>query len=254
MKLLACLLVWCVSVQTTFAAVSCTLLTSGSSTTNANNYTTASVSPGSNRLILVAATQIRNASSACTTNDISGITGNSLTWVHVNRQCFSDAGAPTQTVEIWRSMGASPSTGTINIAMGGDSQLNAAWAVIECDGVDTGGTNGSAAVVQSAINLAEPGTSVTATLSAFGSANNATLGAFGVADNLDVTPGSGFTQLAEELVSDGGNDTALHVEWKTTNDTSVDASFSSIDAGVVAIEIKAAAVVDDTGGGVIWFQ
>ena len=237
-----------------YAAVACSVLTEGQDSTNAASYATASVSPGADRLILVATYGARNAAAACTANDVSSITGNGLTYVHINRQCFSTAGAPTQTVELWRSMGASPSTGALTINYGGDSQINAGWAVLECTGIDTSGTNGSGAVAQSAVNLVGPGTSLTVTLGAFGDAGNATLGAFSISDNTDITEGSGFTQLAEQLVSDGGNDGALHVEFKNSNDTSVDASFASNDAAGVAIEIKASAVAANTDGDVIWFH
>lgn len=245
----AWVLVFLLSTQPVLAAVSCSVLTAGSSTANATSYATASVSPGANRLVLAASAQTRNASSACAANDVESVTGNGLTWVLVNRQCFSDGVSPTHTVETWRSMGASPSSGAVTIATGGDTQLHMAWAIVECDGVDTSGTNGSGAVVQSAINKVEPGTSLTATLGAFGSAGNATLGVFANSTNQAITAGSGFTELTEQQVSEG---LTLQVEWKSTNDTSVDASFSSIDAGAVAIEIKAA-TAEDTSGGIIWF-
>lgn len=252
-KVIIAVLVWALSAPSAFAAVFCSVLTQGSSATNATNYDTASVTPGANNLILLITAQSRNTLGDCANNDISSVTGNGLTWAAVNKQCFSSAAAPTQTVEIWRTMGASPSTGTINFIVSASTQINAAWAVVECNGVDTSGTNGSGAVVQSAINLIEPGTSLTATLAGFGSSNNATLGAFGIADNIAITPGSGFTELVEELVSDGGNDLGLQVQWRNDNDTTVDASWSSIDAGGVAIEIKAAATAADTSGDVLWF-
>lgn len=236
--------------QPVMAAVSCSVLTASSSTTNATSYATASVSPGANRLVLAASAQTRNASSACVDNDVESVTGNGLTWVLVNRQCFSDGVSPTQTVETWRSMGASPSSGAITIATGSASQINMAWAIVECDGVDTSGSNGSGAIVQSAINKVEPGTSLTATLGAFGNAGNATLGVFANATNQAITEGSGFTELTEQQVSEG---LTLQVEWKATNDTSVDASFASVDAGAVAIEIKAAATAADTSGDALWF-
>lgn len=252
-KWIVAVLVWMLSANSVLAAVSCSVLTQGQDNVNATNFTTASVTPGADRLILLITAQSRNTATDCANNDITSVTGNSLTWAAVNKQCYSDAGAPTQTVEIWRTMGASPSTGTINFSVSASTQINAAWAVVECSGVDTGGTNGSGAVVQSAINLIEPGTSLTVTLGAFGSANNATLGAFGISDNIAVTPGSGFTELVEELVSDGGNDLGFQVQWRNDNDTTVDASWSSIDAGGVAIEIKAAATSADTSGEVLWF-
>jgi len=253
-RIILIFLVWLLSGQPVLAAVSCSVLTQNQDISNASSYATASVTPSSNALVLVATEQTRNAATACTDNDVSSVTGNGLTWVLIARQCFSDAGVPTHTVEIWRSMGASPSTGAITIATGGASQVHMAWAVAECTGTDTSGTNGSGAIVQSATNLIEPGTSLTVTLGAFGDAGNATLGAFGVADNVAVTEGTGFTEIAEQLVSDGGLDSGLQVQWRNDNDTTVDASWSSIDAGGVAIEIKAAATAADTSGDVLWFH
>lgn len=234
--------------EAALAAVSCTTLTQSLDATNSTTYNTASITPGGNRLILLAALTTRGIATGCDADILTtSVTGNGLTWVRVAEECFSAAGAPTIGIELLRAMGASPSTGAITITYS-PSKLNAAWAVIECSGVDTSGTNGSGAVVQSATNLVEPGTSLTVTLGAFGSAGNATLGLFGLQDNLAVTPGTGFSELAEQLVSDGGtNDAGLQVQWRSDNDTSVDASFSSVDAGGIAIEIKAAIVTDGAG-------
>lgn len=248
-KLLTVTLVLALSTNSALAAVVCTVLTQSTSTSNVTNYTTASVTPTANALVLLATVATRN-STTCSDNDVTGVAGNGLTWVNIDRQCFSNAGSPVQTVELWRTMGASPSGGTINFDFSATTQLNASWAVIECTGVDTGGTNGSGAIVQSAKNLIEPGTSLTVNLAAFGSANNATLGAFGNSTNQAVTHGSGFTELAEQQNSEGQT---LQVQWRNDNDTSVDASWPSVDAGGVAIEIKAAAVSADTSGDILWF-
>lgn len=247
-KLVAAILLCVLSAQPVMAAVSCSILTQSASTTNATNYTSASVTPTADALVLLATVATRN-STVCSDNDVTGVTGNSLTWANIARQCFSSAGAPVQTVELWRTMGASPSTGTVNFDFSATTQLNASWVIAECTGTDTSGTNGSGAIVQSATNLVEPGTSLTVTLGAFGSANNATFGVFGNSTNQAITPGTGFTELAEQQNSEGQT---LQVQWRNDNDTSVDASWSSIDAGGIAIEIKAAPVTDD-GGSVIWF-
>lgn len=239
--------------ETAYAAVACTVLTQSQDTTNSTSFSTAAITPGANRLILLATMATRNIATGCTGIESGTPSGNGLTWVSVNSKCFSDAGAPTQIVQLHRSMGASPSTGAISWTYG-TTRINSSWAVIECSGTDTSGTNGSGAVVQSATDLIEPGTSLTVTLAAFGSANNATLGVFGIGDNIAVTPGSGFSELAEQLVSDGGLDTGLQVEWLVSNDTTVDASWTSIDAGGIAIEIKAAAAAADDAGGPLWFH
>lgn len=252
-RVLCILLLGTFIAQPVLAAVSCTVLTQGQDGTNVTSYSTASITPSANALILLAVVNMRNTADACTWADVETVSGNSLTWVKVNEQCYSNVTIPTNMVTIYRTMGASPSTGAVSFFYGSTSQFAAAWAVIECTGVDTSGTNGSGAVAQSAINANTSSTSITATLGSFGSANNATLGAFGTTGNSDVTPGSGFTQLAEQLVTDSYNQ-ALHVEFKDSNDTTVDASYASADAGVVAIEIVASAVVEsDVGEGIIWF-
>lgn len=239
--------------QPALAAVSCSVLTQGQNVSNTTGYATASITPSANALILLAVANVRNTADACTWADVETVSGNSLTWVKVNEQCYSSVTVPTNMVTIYRSMGASPSTGTVSFFYGSTSQLAAAWAVIECTGVDTSGTNGSGAVAQSAINANTSSASITATLGSFGSANNATLGAFGTTGNTSVTSGSGFTELAEQLVTDSYNH-ALHVEFKNSNDTTVDASYSSADAGVVAIEIVASAAVEsDADEGILWF-
>jgi hypothetical protein len=249
--LLTLVLVLVMGVGPALAAVSCTVLSESQSTANTASYATASVSPAGDRLILAIAQSTRNGTT-CASSELSSVTGNGLTWVFVNRQCHSSAVAPTHTVEIYRSMGASPSSGAVTLDYGANAQLNAAWAIVECTGVDTGGSNGADAVVQSAITLSEPGTAINATLAAFGSAGNATLAAFGLDDNIAATVEGSFTHLADEQVSDGGNDQALHVSFLASSDTSPSASFTSIDVGTVAIEIKAA-VSSNIGGEPLWF-
>lgn len=247
-KLVLAFLAWLITAQPVLAAVSCSVLTQSTSTANATNYTTASVTPTANALVLLVTVSTRN-STVCSDNDITGVTGNSLTWANITRQCFSSAVSPVQTVELWRTMGTSPSAGTVNFDFSATTQLNASWVIAECTGTDTSGTNGSGAIVQSATNLVEPGTSLTVTLGAFGSANNATFGAFGNSTNQAVTPGTGFTELAEQQNSEGQT---LQVQWRNNNDTSVDASWASVDAGGIAIEIKASTTAD-TSGDIVWF-
>jgi hypothetical protein len=117
-----------------------------------------------------------------------------------------------------------------------------AWVVVECTGVDTSGTNGSGAIVQSDTDLQEPGTGLTLALAAFGSAGNATLATFGLADNVAITNEGGYTELADVTGTDGsGHDSQLEVEFLATNDTSPSATWVSRDAGGIGIEIKAAA-------------
>ena len=140
-------------------------------------------------------------------------------------------------------MGASPSTGAITITTG-ETDTDVTWTVDQFTGVDTGGTNGSAAVVQSANNRINtggtPASSLTVTLAAFGSTNNATYGAFDEAGTgAGFTVGSGFTQLSYPKTDD--SNLSGYSEWKSTNDTTVDINMAGSFDGIggVAIEIKA---------------
>lgn len=204
-----------------------TLLTSGNNANNQSSYATASVTPTANRLVLVS---IRNQGGPPTTA-VNTVTGNSLTYVSVRSQ-END----TTRASVYRALGASPAAGAITIDFNGVNQGNCAWVVSEFTGMDTGGANGSAAVVQSADNTATSATSLTVTLAAFGQSNNATYGAFANAVDAAVTQGSGFT-----LVADVTSETAqghLGVEFRADPDTSVDMSGSSSNWVGIAIEIK----------------
>src|SRR3989344_2577104 len=220
-------------VQEAEAAVTAANLTSGSSTTDASSYTTASITPSANKLILVAVTIRNDTSDAASAPTISG---NGLTWVQINTQSFG----ARQNLTLFRSMGASPSAGVITIDTGGDTMDMVSWTVAEFDGVDTSGTNGSGAIVQNAVNSTTGATSLTVPLAAFGSANNATYGTFTHSQfNEGIAQGTGFTELADSFAA---GVYGTESEWRNDNDTSVDASWvTSGNAAGIAVEIKAAA-------------
>jgi hypothetical protein len=145
---------------------------------------------------------------------------------------------------VFRALGASPSSGTIAIDFGGQNQTDVVWVLDQLSGIDTSGTNGSGAAVQSVSNTDETGTatSLTVTLAAFGSANNATFGAFSnTVTGSTVTAGSGFT-ISGNVAS--GTNIRGTTEFRNDNDTTVDMSWSasSDQFGGIGIEVKAAAV------------
>jgi hypothetical protein len=213
-------------------AITATHLTSDVSTTNATTYDTASISPGSNRLVLGWVVGLLTGGSPEPT-----LSGNGLTWVQVNTVEFNDIATPQCRLTLFRAMGASPSAGATTIDFG-SQQAAAGWSFTDFDGVDTGGVNGSAAVVQSANTVADSVTGLTTILSAFGDAGNATTGGVGKRRDQSTSPGSGFTELADQ--NSGGESLAVHAEWRYDNDTTVDTTWGSgTDAGGVAIEIKA---------------
>lgn len=218
-------------------AITQTTLAHNASTTNATSYTTASITPGANALILAAIVQHTTTVTPPTTPTLSG---NGLTWVQVNTETYGTVATPHIRVTVFRAMGASPTAGAVTISCGADTQNNCAWSIDQFDGVDTTGTNGSGAVVQSQINNSST-TSVSVTLGAFASANNATYGAFGCGSNGVVwTAGTGFSALFNH--PSGLEDENLLTEWRTDNSTTVNASATGTTSmGGIGLEIAASA-------------
>ncbi len=221
-------------------AVVATNLTTGSDGDGNSTAVTASISPTANNLILISIS-LRNGSSI--NPSVSSISGNGLTWVKVNSVVFDTASTSRRTVETWRALGASPSSGAITITAT-ENETDITWSVDQFSGIDTSGTNGSGAIVQSATNKDEANTasSLTVTLAAFGSTDNATFGAFATANDTDGhVAGSGFA-IVGSASGPGTNGLSTATEFKNSNDTSVDMSLTSgVQFGGIAIEIKAAA-------------
>jgi hypothetical protein len=222
-------------------AISFTNLTANGGT-SATSFATDSVSPASNNLLLLTVTS-RTASGD---PNVPTVTGNGLTWVEIDSQNYDNSGTQKK-ISLFRALGASPSSGTITIDYAGQTQTHCDWTLDQALGVDTTGTNGSGAIVQSAKNsdTSITATSLTATLAAFSSTSNATFGGFGFGSGLnDKSVGSGFTALGN--FSTDSITMRVFSEWRVDNDTTVDASqITGGEIGVVAVEIKAAVV--DTG-------
>lgn len=213
-------------------ALTFTNITSGFSDTDAASYATASVSPAANRLYLLAVANSRSGGGTQPT-----VTGAGLTWAIEDTVVVG-----TRRVSIFRALGASPIAEALTIDMGGVTQTACAWVLDEVQGIDTGGTNGSGAVIQSVTNTALAAAGLTVTLAAFGDAvNNGAYGAFAHSSNAGITPGSGFDELAD--VNATAPSIRLATEKRTGEDTSVDAAAASgtPDWAGIALEIKAAA-------------
>lgn len=225
-------------------AISVANLTSGQDTDGGSGSTTASVSPSSNKLLLLT---IASRTGITANPNIPTATSTGLTWEQVNTIVFDSSSSSRRRVTVLRALAASPSAGAIAIDFGGQNQSDVGWSLEEFTGMDISGTNGSGAIVQSATNSDESGsaTSITVTLAAFGSVDNATFGAFGTDEVISLTEGSGFTLLAK----DNGTTTPIGylTEFKSTNDTSVDmTSGAGMLVGGIGVEIKAAGGTDYT--------
>jgi hypothetical protein len=219
-------------VAQTAATITQTLLASGNNAVNQRIYTTATISPAPNALITVAVLMRR--SSGVLSPTITG--GGMPAWESVASVDFDTQVLPTKRLVVFRALSAAPGSAPITITFS-SSVSNAQWIVSQWDGVETGGTNGSAAIVQTGTGRSDGTTGLAVPLAAFAAANDVAYGVVGVAKNGPiVTPAAGLTEVAE--VS-SGETSALQAEW-AANQPTVGASWtSSTKAGILALEIKA---------------
>lgn len=209
-----------------------THLTTGSDTTNQTTpYATASITPTANRLA-VAGVLVSVASG---TTPALSLTGCGLTWVQVDQTA---AGA--RTLHVFRAMGAAPTAGALSIAGDGTTTLTSClWSVTEFDGVDTSGTDGSGAVVQSVNQKPAAATSCSTAFATAVTAGNATFGAVAISAQEAMTAGTGWTALGQ--TSQSAPTSALLTEAATTAQQNVTASWtSSVTNFIIGVEVKAA--------------
>ena len=224
-------------------AVVCTNLTSGSDSDGNATASAGSITLVANRLYVCA---VKHKTQISTEPNLTSLSQTGVTWVQIGSALNPDnAGTSRQKMDLWRTMVSSDTTQTLNFSFGGQNQTFVSWIIDEFTGMDTTGTNGSGAIVQSATGvIASAGpadTVVTATLAAFGSTDNATYGFFGNGNNASSpTVGAGFSLVKYFSEPAGAMD--LVTEFKSTNDTTVDVTFSSdVEVGIYGVEIKAAA-------------
>lgn len=219
-------------------AIGVTALTSSTAAASAQSWSTASITPTGNRLVLLAVDWA--ASTAVVASPIASVTGNGLTWELVLGQNYGAATGTTNArrrMEVWRALGPAPTAGAITIThAAAQPAINRCWSVFEMNSTDLSGSNGSGAIRQTASNRSTAATTLTATLGAFGNAKNATVGFGG--GQFVMTVGTGFTSIAIQRVSTSPT-VSLLTEWFLGIDTTVNCNQgSSGQLGVIGIEIK----------------
>ncbi len=218
------------------SAITHTLLASGNNTVNQKIYSTISITPAPNALVTVAVMGT-NSSSASPSPTLSG--GGMSAWTAVATITFDAVATPHKRLTIYRAMSGSPGSGPLTITFSG-SQSNCQWIVSQWDGVDVTGVNGAGAIGQTGSNSADAGNGLTVTLAALADPNNLAYGVFGVNKNaLAVTPGGGFTEIAEQPSSESPQGD-LEAEWAPNLNT-IAATWATLNGGAVGIEIKAGA-------------
>lgn len=207
----------------------------------ASSPATASHTPASNTLQLLAVEAWDPLGATLPT--FSSVTGNGLTWVAVGT--LTSGGILRHSV--YRALGASPSAGatTINISI----LANCSWCLVEATGIDTSGTNGSGAIVQTVTNQSASATTLSATLAAFANSNNRPfLTGEGEDPNTAITLPD-FTQInVVNNFTGSGYIINLNTAWKNSVDLSPDVSQASLSfLQLIACEIAAEPVAGGWG-------
>jgi hypothetical protein len=201
---------------------------------NVNSYTGRNCSPLPNRLVLAA---VRSQKTNSTNPEIPTLSGCGLTWAQV-ATVTAGTGATRQRLTVFRAFASTAVSGFVTADFGGVTQNGVCMHIFDvAQSSDSGGSNGSAAVVQAVTN-SFTGTTGSVTLAAFANSNNGTIGFFAKSNSANTTPGTGFVESAEQTFASA----TLQSEWRRENDTSVDCTWTgSTDWCGIAIEVKAGA-------------
>jgi hypothetical protein len=137
-------------------------------------------------------------------------------WTQVASVDYDPISGSLGRLTVFRAMSPSPGSGPLTIKFIG-SVSNVDWIVSQWTGVDQSGTNGSGAIGQIGSARGDVVSALSVPLAPFGNANNVAYGAVGARLNAPaVTPGSGFTEIAEVTP---GEATLLEAQWATNLNT-----------------------------------
>jgi hypothetical protein len=215
------------------------LLAATASTSGATSYATSSFTARRNSLVLLVV-----VNSKASAPDTPTVSGNGLTWVQIDTYTYGSIASPVQRLTVFRAMGE-PTAGAATADFAGATQTGCCLYVVQFHNVDTSGTNGSGAIVQTAKNRADSSTSGSVTLSALDSgARNAVFVGWGGALNSSSVmsvEGGGATWV--EAADTGYNTPATWIGAQyllATTDNTPTATFTSQNWAGIAVEIKAA--------------
>lgn len=226
-------------------AITVTAIDEGNDPTDGTSFNIGSVTLANNKLYLFA---VYSGNTGGTSQAPSSITGthSGLTWVQVDTCPFNGG---NQRVTMMRAMGSSVSSGTIIINFSG-TQERVMWQLFEIDGVDTGGTNGSAAVINptSGGNVDASGNNTSFNLPSAVTATNATIAFCMTNSGITFTEGSGYTPVGTQ---DSGTSPSMtrFTEWDSTANQTISYTTTGTPiSGTVAAELKIASNREVTVG------
>ncbi len=206
--------------------------------TDASSYSFPSIAASNNRLYVVF---LNTAIGSGTAPAATSVSGAGLTFTEIGATgglLYSGAGA--RRIQAWRALSsAGAGTGPIAITLGGTS-IGMDAVLLEFNGMETSGTNGSAAIAQSATSSVTSATSLAVTLAAFGDFSNRPVAFFShrIAEETAAEPG--YNELDD--ASHSAPATGAQCEWHATaTETTPSATWLTASAGGgFAIEVRIA--------------
>lgn len=216
-----------------------TYLLRETATADQSVYTTSSITPTANRVLLLAVSQTH----ASTGQDAPTVSGGGVsTWT---QQETVVVGSKRRLTVFRAHTGSSPTTEQLTITMP-TTMASAAWYVVEIEDCQTGGTNGADAVVQSASHASTNGTTANVTLgTAWAGVDNRAVTLTAIANSsaaIAAIEASGFAALGN--VGEGSGDNAQNVDALVgRNGASLEVGFSvasSYVKGAIGFEIAGA--------------
>lgn len=209
-------------------AIGTAVLTSATSTVNSvSTYTTASISPTANSVLIASLVYVVTGGA---TDTIAGL---SLTWTERATRVVS---ASTRITTWTAPAGASPGSGTITFTHSANGATQSGtWDVIEVTGAD------AAAPVVQAVTANGTSTAPTVNFAAAGSADNRMFAFIASNSNPTTTPRTNWTELTDH--GESSPSCTQELQWRSdATDTVADGTLSlSASWGIVGLEIKAAA-------------
>lgn len=156
------------------------------------SFTTNSATVNANKLQLFFLRGTRSAVDPQTPSDVAnGANKMAL----IGSVGYHSTAAPIKRLFVYRYLG-SGFTGGWTVTVAAPGWTSASWSWMELDGIDTSGTNGSGAIVQSGSTAGAGVTSFTIDLANLTNASNALVGGYGSANNTDdFTVGGSFTLM-----------------------------------------------------------
>ncbi len=210
------------------AAPTLTALTSGKSTTDGTVFTTASITPTANSIVLLVVVGVSG-----TPVHPSSISGNGLTW-EVIQGTFTTG---KNSIIIYQAQDASPSSGVITITFAA-SKDSCLWSVVEFDNVHIGEGGDNAIQTGEAFSIETGVTSISQTLTT--SANKIGMIGFSafVHDANEGKTADTGVEIHDEFHDDGGTGTGLMTSWNNPHVPTQGASWAtSSDVSMVMIGI-----------------